>query len=52
MTGLWQVSGRSSLPLEGWLRYDTEYVARCSPALDLHLLWRTLRTVLKGIGAA
>src|SRR5574340_133251 len=42
MTGLWQVSGRSSLPLEGWLRYDTEYVERCSLALDLHLLWRTL----------
>jgi len=52
MTGLWQVSGRSSLPLEGWLRHDVEYVERCSPALDLHLLWRTVAVVLKGIGAS
>ncbi len=52
MTGLWQVSGRSSLPLDGWLRYDTEYVESCSLALDLHLLWRTVTVVLKGIGAS
>jgi lipopolysaccharide/colanic/teichoic acid biosynthesis glycosyltransferase len=52
MTGLWQVSGRSSLPLEGWLRYDPEYVARCSSTFDLYLLWRTVAVVLKGIGAS
>lgn len=52
MTGLWQVSGRSSLPLEGWLQHDVEYVERCSLALDLQILWRTVAAVLKGIGAA
>ena len=51
MTGLWQVSGRSSLPLEGWLQHDVEYVERCSLALDLQLLWRTAVVVLKGTGA-
>lgn len=28
VTGLWQISGRSELPLEGWIKYDTEYVRR------------------------
>ena len=51
MTGLWQVSGRSSLPLEGWLRHDVDYVKSCSLGLDLKLLWRTAAVVLKGIGA-
>ncbi|MFB3881420.1 MAG: sugar transferase [Armatimonadota bacterium] len=51
MTGLWQVSGRSALPLEGWLQHDVEYVQRCSAALDLQLLWRTAVVVLKGTGA-
>jgi lipopolysaccharide/colanic/teichoic acid biosynthesis glycosyltransferase len=51
MTGLWQVSGRSSLPLEGWLQHDVEYVERCSLGLDLQLLWRTAVVVLKGTGA-
>lgn len=51
MTGLWQIKGRSALPLEGWLRYDVEYVQRCSPGFDLEVLFRTVRVVIRGIGA-
>jgi len=51
LTGLWQIRGRSSLPLEGMLRYDVEYVQRCSPRLDLKILLQTIPAVLKGIGA-
>lgn len=51
LTGLWQISGRSSLPLEGMLRYDVEYVQRCSARLDLKILLQTVPAVLKGIGA-
>ena len=51
LTGLWQIRGRSSLPLEGMLRYDVEYVQRCSLGLDLEILLRTVPAVLRGIGA-
>ena len=51
LTGLWQINGRSDLPLEGLLRYDAEYVQRCSLRLDLAILLRTIPVVLRGIGA-
>ena len=51
MTGLWQIKGRSSLPLEGLLRYDVEYVRRCSARLDLEILLKTIPAVVGGIGA-
>jgi lipopolysaccharide/colanic/teichoic acid biosynthesis glycosyltransferase len=51
LTGLWQINGRSVLPLEGLLRYDVEYVERCSPRLDLRVLLRTVPAVLRRIGA-
>ncbi|UCC69882.1 MAG: sugar transferase [Armatimonadota bacterium] len=51
MTGLWQIKGRSSLPLEGLLRYDVEYVRRCSARFDLEILLKTIPAVVRGIGA-
>jgi exopolysaccharide biosynthesis polyprenyl glycosylphosphotransferase len=51
MTGLWQVSGRSDLSWEESLRLDLRYVDNWSLALDLVILWRTLRAVLRGAGA-
>jgi lipopolysaccharide/colanic/teichoic acid biosynthesis glycosyltransferase len=41
MTGLWQVSGRSTVGFEQALRYDVEYVERRSLGLDLVILLRT-----------
>jgi len=51
MTGLWQVSGRSELPLDESVRLDLYYVENWSPAFDLMILWKTLRAVLRGSGA-
>jgi len=46
ITGLWQVSGRSRLPMTTALDLDTEYVRRRSLALDLRILVRTVPAVL------
>ncbi|WP_167113878.1 sugar transferase [Amycolatopsis viridis] len=51
MTGLWQVSGRSDLSWEESVRLDLRYVEDWSLALDLAILWKTLRAVAGGRGA-
>lgn len=51
LTGLWQVSGRSNLTWDESLRLDLRYVDNWSMMLDLQILWRTARAVLKGDGA-
>jgi Undecaprenyl-phosphate galactose phosphotransferase WbaP len=51
MTGLWQVSGRSELGNEGFIRWDAYYVRNWSIWLDLVILVRTLRAVLLKHGA-
>ena len=51
MTGLWQVSGRSDLSWEETVRLDLRYVENWSVALDLTILWKTVKAVLGGRGA-
>ncbi|WP_110206249.1 exopolysaccharide biosynthesis polyprenyl glycosylphosphotransferase [Nocardioides daejeonensis] len=51
LTGLWQVSGRSDLSWEETVRLDLEYVDNWTPALDLRILFRTVRAVLGHRGA-
>jgi len=51
LTGLWQVSGRSDLPWEESVRLDLRYVDNWSPAMDLQILWKTIRAVTSGSGA-
>lgn len=51
MTGLWQVSGRSTLDWEQTVRLDLWYVDNWSTTLDLQILARTARAVLGGSGA-
>ncbi len=51
MTGLWQVSGRSDLTWEQSLLLDLRYVDNWSMTLDLSILWRTVRAVVRGEGA-
>lgn len=51
LTGLWQVSGRAELSWEDTVRLDLRYVDNWSLALDLRILWRTVRAVLNGAGA-
>jgi exopolysaccharide biosynthesis polyprenyl glycosylphosphotransferase len=51
VTGLWQVSGRSSLDWESTVRLDLFYVENWSLTGDLVILWRTVRAVLRRDGA-
>jgi lipopolysaccharide/colanic/teichoic acid biosynthesis glycosyltransferase len=45
MTGLWQVSGRSTLDFKAALELDVVYVERKSLWLDLQIMWRTVGVV-------
>lgn len=51
LTGLWQISGRNDLPWEESVRLDLYYVENWTPLLDLMILWRTGRVVLRPDGA-
>ena len=51
VTGLWQVSGRSSLDWEDAIRLDLYYVENWSVTGDIVLLLRTLRAVVTADGA-
>ncbi|GGV63777.1 sugar transferase [Streptomyces thermoviolaceus] len=51
LTGLWQVSGRSDLSWHETVSLDLRYVDNWSPALDVHVMARTVRAVLSGQGA-
>jgi lipopolysaccharide/colanic/teichoic acid biosynthesis glycosyltransferase len=52
ITGLWQVSGRSTLTFREMIALDVEYVERRSLPLYLKILLFTLPTVIHGRGAA
>jgi exopolysaccharide biosynthesis polyprenyl glycosylphosphotransferase len=51
ITGLWQVSGRSDLSWDEAVELDVRYVENWSLGLDLTILWRTARAVLRSAGA-
>ncbi len=51
ITGLWQVSGRSNTSYDKRVDLDTYYVRNWSPWLDLYILARTVKVVLRGEGA-
>jgi lipopolysaccharide/colanic/teichoic acid biosynthesis glycosyltransferase len=46
MTGLWQVSGRSKLPMTRALELDREYVARQGFLFDVKIILKTIPSVL------
>ena len=48
MTGLAQVNGNIFLSWEERWKYDREYVENLSATLDLEILFKTIRIVLKG----
>jgi lipopolysaccharide/colanic/teichoic acid biosynthesis glycosyltransferase len=51
VTGLWQICGRSKLPMQEGLDLDIEYVERRSFWLDLRILIKTLPAVFTADGA-
>ena len=51
MTGLWQVSGRSTLSFDDYVRMDLFYIENWSLAYDLYILAKTIPAVLSGRGS-
>lgn len=51
ITGLWQVTGRSTVKFDEMVRLDLEYAKARSLRLDLKILLRTPRAVITGAGA-
>ena len=51
ITGLWQVSGRNELPFKERLILDTWYVQNWSLWLDIVILFKTVKVLLKREGA-
>jgi exopolysaccharide biosynthesis polyprenyl glycosylphosphotransferase len=51
ITGLWQVSGRSTVSFDRWIQLDYSYIDQWSLSLDLLILVKTIGVVLKGTGA-
>ena len=51
ITCLWQISGRSNVSFDEWMRLDNEYVDKWTPLGDLAIIARTLPAVVKGEGA-
>lgn len=48
ITGLWQVEARSSRQFHDWIRYDVAYVKNQSLWLDIKILFKTIKALLKG----
>jgi lipopolysaccharide/colanic/teichoic acid biosynthesis glycosyltransferase len=51
ITGLWQVSGRSSVPFDEMVLLDLYYIENRSTTMDLRIMARTLPAMVKGDGA-
>ena len=51
LTGLWQVSGRNSLPIEKRILLDLEYVKNHSLKKDLEIILKTLPEIFYSKGA-
>jgi exopolysaccharide biosynthesis polyprenyl glycosylphosphotransferase len=51
ITGLWQTQGRSDLPWDDGIYLDLMYIDHWSPLLDLVIMARTVRTIVRPAGA-
>lgn len=51
ITGPWQVSGRSDISFEEWVRLDVYYIQNWSLLLDITILLKTVYVVLRRKGA-
>ena len=51
ITGLWQVTGRSTVDFDSMVRLDLKYATSWNPRLDLEILLRTPLAVIRGSGA-
>jgi lipopolysaccharide/colanic/teichoic acid biosynthesis glycosyltransferase len=51
MTGLWQISGRTSVQFRRWMAMDVWYARHWSPLVDLWILTKTVPAVIRREGA-
>ena len=51
LTCIWQVSGRSNISFEDWMRLDNQYIQNNSIKDDIILIAKTFKVVFKGEGA-
>jgi lipopolysaccharide/colanic/teichoic acid biosynthesis glycosyltransferase len=51
LTCLWQISGRSRIGFEEWMRLDLQYIRSQSLRMDLRILLRTIPAVISRDGA-
>lgn len=51
ITCLWQISGRSNLKFDEWMRLDNRYIDTWTPLSDLAIIAKTVPAVLRGEGA-
>ena len=51
ITGLWQISGRSEITFDHWMKLDMDYIDQWSLWLDMKILLQTIPVVLRGSGA-
>ena len=51
LTCLWQISGRSDISFEKWMKLDLEYIDHWSLWKDAQILVKTVPAVLRGTGA-
>lgn len=53
ITGLWQVrrTRRPGLDFQEWIKYDLEYVNNAGWLMDLGIIYRTVRNILRGSAA-
>ena len=52
LTCLWQVSGRNDIDTNEWMRLDLEYIDNWSLWLDVKLLFKTLKVLVRPRGAS
>jgi lipopolysaccharide/colanic/teichoic acid biosynthesis glycosyltransferase len=50
LTGLWQVSGRSTVPFDEMVALDLHYIENWSLLLDVKIILRTVPVMLSGFG--
>jgi len=50
ITCIWQVSGRNNIPFDQWMEMDMQYIDTWSLKLDLIILLKTIKVVIKGDG--
>lgn len=50
ITCIWQVSGRNNISFDDWMKLDLQYIDSWSIKLDLIIILKTVRTIVKADG--